>query len=60
MIANTLKICPQKNILSASLKVLEYVIASYLLKEEQEVNEKMIRNIENCNNIYHSIGHIKH
>jgi len=46
MIANTLKICPQKNILSASLKVLEYVIASYLLKEEQEVNEKMIRNIE--------------
>jgi hypothetical protein len=61
MIANTLKICPKNIIVSPSLKVSEFVIP--LLPFERgvrEVNEKMIGKIENCNNICHSIGHIKH
>jgi len=38
MIANTLKICPPKNILSPSLKVSEYVIP--LLPFERGVRSK--------------------
>jgi hypothetical protein len=38
MIANTLKICPKKNIVSQSLKVSEYVIP--LLPFEREVRSQ--------------------